>query len=142
MSIKKIPCGGFMYDNETIEFVDGVIKGKEEVLKRKVRYDVQSDNFYWDDERSFLDTIHEMQLHNDKILVLYNDMFGIPETYIAMCAGGSQNPTLIIKDHPIFNAVNNKLIILVTEYTISNTESYHTNHRYELTDLTVKDIHD
>lgn len=28
MAIKKIPCGGFMYDDETIEFDDGVMKVK------------------------------------------------------------------------------------------------------------------
>lgn len=28
MAIKKIPCGGFRYDDETVEFVDGVMKAK------------------------------------------------------------------------------------------------------------------
>lgn len=28
MAIKKIPCGGFSYDDSTVEFVDGVMKAK------------------------------------------------------------------------------------------------------------------
>lgn len=141
MAIKKIPCGGFYYDDETVQFEDGVIKAQNKVITRKIRYDVQSDNYYWDDERSFLDTINYCKAHPDTILVLYYVTSGRPIILIPSIKGSSSKPSLLITDNPSFNYTNNMLIINTSQHYIYATESQAYSHKYELTDLTVNDVH-
>lgn len=143
MAIKKIPCGGFCYDDESIIFEDGVMKPcNDTVVVRKIKYDMQKDVYVWDDEHSFIDTINYIKSHPDKVLMLYAiGLSKLPSVYIPKISGSASKPNLIIESIPSFNYVNNTLVINTSKYYITATESTSYLHRYDLTDLTVVDTH-